>query len=123
MSETPELAITYVFAGIFLILPPTLFVSRFICAKPPWWIIFPVIIVIGWGAYLLAVVSYYDALISLIESLENPSDELLERANSDGAPLVMALFGGGVLAFIYALPWWGIFLVATTTRNLVQSRK
>ena len=99
-----------------------MFAARFVYAKPPWWIIFPVIIVIGWGAYLLAVISYFDALHTLIESLENPSEELREHAYSDGARLVMALFGGGVLAFIYALPWWGIFLVATMIRDFLRSR-
>jgi hypothetical protein len=68
-------------------------------------------VLFGW-AFLHAAL-WWDAkqLFLLVAASPTPSEELLQRLGSDGAPRVLALFFGWVFAGVYFSLWWGIFYV------------
>ena len=108
------------FGGIFSALPAVLLTSRFLWRRPRWWVIIPLLVVVGWAAYFLSVVTHFEQLQELVRTTENPSQDLLDEAYSDGGPLVFAALFGWLIALAYALPWLVIFLVATWLRSLIR---
>jgi len=109
------------FSGIFSAVPAVLLAARFAWGKPPWWVIVAAIVVVGWAAYFFAVVEHFEALYERVESRENPSEELLDEAYSDGGPLVFAALFGWVVPLIYAAPWFVLFLIATWLSSVIGS--
>lgn len=93
---------------------------RFFWRTPPWWVVVALIIVVGWAAYFLSVVSHFEELQDLVRGTEDPSPDLLDEANSDGGPLVFAALFGWLVASFYAAPWFVLFLLATWLRNVVR---
>ena len=57
----------------------------------------------------LRVEFFFDSLEQLVAASPNPSDELLDRAQSDGASRVFALLFGWLFAAIYFAIWFGLF--------------
>lgn len=108
------------FGGIFSLLPAALLASRFFWRKPLWWVIVPVVIIVGWAAYFLSVVIHFEELQELVRNTKNPSQELLDEAYSDGGPLVFAAFFGWLIALVYAVPWFILFLMATWLRSVIR---
>ena len=109
------------FGGIFTVVPAALLAARFVWSRPRWWVIVALIVIVGWAAYFIAVVDHFDELYERVENTENPSQELLDEAFSDGGPLVFAAFFGWVVALIYAAPWFVLFLMATWLRSVIGS--
>ncbi|MCU4653274.1 hypothetical protein N8I71_10545 [Roseibacterium sp. SDUM158016] len=101
-------------------LPAVLLAARFFWRKPPWWLIILLIIIVGWTTYFFTVVGHFEELNELVETTENPSQELLDEAYSDGGPLVFALLFGWLIALAYAAPWWVLFLMATWLRSMIR---
>jgi glycerol-3-phosphate acyltransferase PlsY len=120
MGEIIVSVASILFGGIFSVLPAVLLASRFFWRRPRWWVILPVIVVVGWAAYFLSVATHFEELQDLVRTTENPSQDLVDEAYSDGGPLVFAAFFGWLVALVYALPWFVIFLVATSLRNLIR---
>jgi hypothetical protein len=56
-------------------------------------------------------------LYEAVEATENPSQELLDEAFSDGGPLVFAALFGWLIALVFAAPWFLLFLIATWLRG------
>lgn len=108
------------FGGIFSVTPAVLLIARFIWRKPPWWVIIPLIIIVGWASYFFAVVTHFEKLYELVRTTEKPSQELLDEAYSDGGPLVFALIFGWVIALVYAAPWYVLYLIATWIRSAIR---
>lgn len=109
---------TNIFAAVFVCFAPLLLGIRFFWAKPPWWLIVALIAIVGWAAYLLAVLSHFEQLWDVINSTNNPDPELIEQAASDGGPMVFAAFFGWLIALAYAIPWLVLFLLAALLRRL-----
>ena len=109
------------FGGIFAAVPAVLLAARLVWGRPPWWVIVALIVVVGWAAYFFAVVDHFEELYERVENTEDPSQELLDEAYSDGGPLVFAAFFGWVVALIYAAPWFVLFLMATWLRRVIGS--
>ncbi len=99
------------FFGIFLLLAPTLFVVRSSTGSPPWWFIVILVVIVGWFAYAVAVLSYFEHLWEVIERAKNPDPELVRRATADGAPKVFAIGFGWAFSIIYAVPWWLLYVL------------
>lgn len=106
------------FGGILSVVPAVLLAARFVWGKPPWWVIVALIVIVGWAAYFFSVVDHFGELYERVENTENPSQELLDEAFSDGGPLVFGAFFGWVFALIYAAPWFVLFLMATWLRRV-----
>ena len=111
------------FGAIFFLLAPVLLGIRFVWKRPPWWVIVALIVLVGWAAYFLFVISYFEYLWALMESQDNPDQDLVDRATADGGPMVVALFGGWLIALLYAIPWWLIYLIATWLRSLLSGTR
>lgn len=108
------------FGGVFSLLPAVLLASRFFWRKPPWWVIIPLFIIVGWATYFFSVVTHFEELYELIRNTKNPSQELLDEAFSDGGPLVFAALFGWLIALAYAMPWLVVFLLATWLRSVIR---
>jgi hypothetical protein len=78
------------------------------------------IVVVGWVAYLVGVIDHFEGLYEAVEATENPSQELLDEAFSDGGPLVFAALFGWLIALVFAAPWFLLFLIATWLRNVTR---
>ena len=111
---------TLLFAGIFMALPGVLLTLRFLWRKPQWWMIIMLIVVVGWAAWLLSVITHFEDLDQRVNATDTPSPELLDQAFSDGAPLVFAALFGWLIALAYAAPWFVLFWMATWLRNRVR---
>ena len=107
------------FGCSFSVVPAVLFAARFVWGRPRWWVIVALIVIVGWAAYFIAVVDHFEELYKRVETTENPSQELLDEAYSDGGPLVFAAFFGWAIALIYAAPWFALFLMATWIRRMI----
>ena len=118
MSRSPFESL--LLAGIFFLLPAALMVSRFFWRKPPWWVIVLTVVFVGWAAYFLSVVIHFEELYQLVGKTENPSQELLDEAFSDGGPLVFAALFGWLIALAYAVPWLILFVMATWLRSAIR---
>ena len=114
---------THIFLAVFVCLAPALLTVRFIWQRPRWWVIVVALALVGWAAWCLSVISHFGHLQALVEGTETPDPELLERAMSDGGPLVFAAFLGGLVSLVYALPWWGLFLLATAVRRAARRHR
>ena len=97
----------YVTMGLFLILPPGLLFARN-CWKPrihtAW--LFLGFAVLGWlllNAYLHLSFEY---LARQVQATPNPSDELIDSLNSDGAVIVFTFLFGWLYATIYFALWF-----------------
>lgn len=101
-------------------LPALLLALRFAWRKPPWWAIILLIVIVGWPAYFLSVITHFEDLYQRVEAADNPGPELLDQAFSDGGPLVFAALFGWLIALAYAAPWFILFLMATWLRNLIR---
>lgn len=111
---------TYFVLVVFLALAPTLLLSRFIWRRPKWWLVVTTIVILGWAAWFITAVFYFDDLQKAVEGTENPDPDLVERATSDGAPLAFALVFGWLISLAYAVPWWLVYLAATWIRGVVR---
>ena len=113
---------TYTFAAVFLLLAPVLLGLRFARGRPTWWVIAATIVVVGWVAYLGATLSYFEYLWQLVDMQDPPDEDLLERAASDGGPMMGAVIGGGLFSILYALPWLAAYLIAVAARASLRRR-
>ena len=123
MEESMMSFESLLYGGTFTLLPVVLLASRFFWRRPPWWVIILLIIILGWATYFLGVVTHAEDLYELVESTENPSQELLEEAYLDSGPLVFAAFMGWVVALAYAVPWYILFLMATWIRSVIRRQR
>jgi hypothetical protein len=105
------------FGALFLGLAPLLLLLRFLWRIPPWWLIVLLILVIGWGAFLLTTISAAEAQWELVRTTRNPDPELLERASSDGGPLAFALVFGWLIPLVYAAMCWLVLGLAVAVRS------
>jgi hypothetical protein len=88
----------------FLLIPPVVFwimLSRPRRART-WWIVMPLVVLVGWAAYLGFTIFYYAALGDELAASANPDPELMEHWGNDGAKLIFALFGGWIPALLYS---------------------
>ncbi len=93
-----------VYDAIFLLLPVvTLVAKELLKLKVSLWVVFAVWIGIGWLLVNLALWRHYELLDELMRNTPNPSEELIERWQADGAPQVFALYFGWAYAAIYFL--------------------
>lgn len=102
----------------FLLLAPVLLAFRFFRQRPAWWMIGPLIAVLGWLAWFGAYFFYQLHIGELIEQ----GAELPEGWDSDGAAGVFALFMGWLISLLYFLPWLAVFLLATLIRGLLRKQ-
>ncbi|MCU7960381.1 MAG: hypothetical protein KZQ58_10365 [gamma proteobacterium symbiont of Bathyaustriella thionipta] len=105
---------------IFLSAPPFLFFFRFVKDKPSWWIIYLLIIVIGWLSALGTVIFYYQHLGDVIFRTENPPQALIDQWVNDGAKKVFVFLFGWLYSLIYSLPWLLLFYIAVMVRKWRQ---
>ena len=108
------------FGVVFFSLAPALLTTRFVWRKPPWWLIVLSILIVGWAAWFLMVLTHFDNLATQIESQNNPSEELIEEWGSDGGPMVFAALFGWAFSLIYAMPWLALYFVAKFIRRLMS---
>ena len=90
------------FDAAFLILPVAALVAReFGKLKLPLWLIFLIYVPAGWLLMTLGVEWYFAALDKAVRSTPHPSEELLNKWQSDGAARVFAVYFGWAFAAIY----------------------
>ena len=88
----------------FLIIPIAAIAFReFSRRKISLWFIFFGYVFVGWLLWNLSVWWYFAELDELISHMPNPSSELLESRQDDGAALVFGWYFGWVFAAIYFL--------------------
>lgn len=104
---------------IFLALPPLLFLCRYFRRKPAWWLIYTIVVLVGWVAVLGAVIFYYQYLGDCIASYQTPPQELVERWANDGAKKVFALFFGWLYSLLYSAPWLILYILAHFVRKFI----
>lgn len=75
------------------------------------------IVIGGWLAWVLSVFSYFDYLWEVVSKTQNPDPELLEQAGADGAPMIAAVGFGWLISILYATPWLLIYMLAATIRK------
>ncbi len=82
-----------------------------------------IIIVVGWGAVLGAVIFYFQNLGDLISQHEIPPQELIDRWVNDGAKKTFALMFGWLYALVYSLPWLLAYAAAKKVRQFIDKTK
>jgi len=112
------------FLAAFLVLPIlALTAKEFGKLKLNLWVIFALYVVVGWLLIHLSVERYFDLLDEAVRSTPNPSSELLNKWQSDGAARVFASYLGWAQAAIYFLFWlWMIKIASFYIRKLRSSR-
>lgn len=87
----------------------------------PWWLLHFAVIGIGWVLVNAAVYFHYEHLGILLQATSNPSQEMIDTANADGAPRVFALLFGWAYGILYLIPWLCVYGAChLTRRNLVE---
>jgi 4-amino-4-deoxy-L-arabinose transferase-like glycosyltransferase len=108
-----------IFHTAFLVFPIfAICVKEFFQPKISSWFVFIICILIGWLLWNLAVWQHFETLDALVRNTPNPSEELLDRWQSDGAPKVFALYFGWVFAAIY---FWVCFSVIYIIRAVKKA--
>jgi hypothetical protein len=82
------------------------------------WLIYTIIIIVGWASALGTVVFYFQYLGDLLGQYQHPPQELLDRWANDGAKKVFALMFGWIYALLYSLPWLLLYFVAAKLRSM-----
>ena len=88
--------------------------------KVPWWLVLVVVALGGWLLVNATVYFYYEHLGVLVHSRENPLQELVDRWATDGAKRVFALFFGWLYGFIYSVPYFLVYTLASFIRRKRQ---
>ncbi|MCI0330655.1 MAG: hypothetical protein L0196_06850 [candidate division Zixibacteria bacterium] len=98
--------------GLFLIMPPTFLFVHYRW-KPRWHPVFLFLgfIVLGWLLLNVSHHLYYESLFLQVGATPNPSDELRDRMQSDGAANVFTLLFGWLFAAIYFTIWFALFRI------------
>ena len=99
--------------GLFLALPPILLIYRFKNQKPTWWLLLLLIISLGW-IFIYGTFIFHDQHIA---DLIAQNKELPKGWDSDGASGLATMFFGWLLAFIYSLPWFGVYSLGTLAKS------
>ena len=88
----------------FLVLPVIALIAKELGKlKLSRWSIFLIYVAVGWMLIYFAVERYFASLDEIVRNTPNPSEELLDRWQNDGAKRVFALYFGWFYAAIYFL--------------------
>ena len=102
----------------FLIIPIlALAAKEFGGLKLSRWSIFFICVAAGWLLIYFAVESYFASLDEIVSNTPNPSEELLNEWENDGAPRVFAFFFGWAYAAIYFLVCFSVVEVARAVKK------
>ena len=77
------------------------------------WVVFIVYVLIGWLLVNLSVARHFDLLAQAVRDTANPSQELLDNSQNDGAANVFAYYFGWAYAAIYFVVCLWAFKVVT----------
>lgn len=103
---------------VFLILPVVaLAVREYGKLKLSLWVIFFVYLGAGWLLVYLAAQSHLADLDELVRNTPDPSKELLDKWQNDGAKQVFALYFGWAYAAVYFLTCLSIVYVVRALRK------
>jgi len=75
----------------------------------PWWLLLLLIAFLSWIFVNSTVYFYFEYLGDLINTYEQPPQNLIERWENDGGKRVFALAFGWAYGLIYSLPWLMIY--------------
>ncbi|MDA7756757.1 hypothetical protein N8920_02550 [Opitutales bacterium] len=99
--------------GLFLALPPILLFFRFKNQKPGWWLLLLLLIGMGWVFIYGTFIFYHQHIADLMAQKKEPPTGW----DSDGASGLATMFFGWLLAFIYSLPWFGVYTLTAWIRS------
>ena len=85
-----------------------------------WWI-FAFFMPIGWALFVLSHISYQSSLDELVRSTANPSDELLNEWQNDGAANVFALYFGWLISIVYFFVCFVVVKAGMDVINRIQN--
>ena len=113
----------YISLAAFLALPALLLTARFVAPSgAPWRAVIALLMLGSWLSVNSAVYFLFEHLADLVRGQVNPSQELLDRWQSDGAARVFALIFGWLYGLLYAVPFFAAFALASWWRRRRQAR-